>query len=197
MDWKLIDKKVVYKGFLSIEEYTVSHDLYKGGHSIELKRQLMERGHAVAVLIFDPAEDKLILIEQFRIGAKDIKSPWLTELVAGMIEDGESADDVVERECYEEAGVKLDNYRPLFTYYSSPGGCSEKITLYYAEADSSKAGGIHGLASEQEDIKVKVVAYQQAVDMLSKGIINSATPILAMQWLQLHHDEIIAKYNAS
>lgn len=191
MDWTLINKKIVYQGFLSIEEYQLRHDLYRGGQSEVITRQLMERGHAVAVLLFDPAADNLILIEQFRIGAKDDTSPWLTELVAGMIEDGESIEQVVVRECREEAGVDITNYRELFSYYASPGGCSEKVTLFYAEADSSLAGGIHGLDEEHEDIKVKVVSFSEAVKQLEAGVINSATPILALQWLQIHHDELI------
>lgn len=191
MRWKIISKKRLYKGFLSIEEYVISHDLYAGGQSGEVIRQLMERGHAVAVLLFDPVKDKLVMIEQFRIGAKDdAESPWLLELVAGMIEDGEKPEQVVKRECLEEAGVEIQHVRELFTFYSSPGGCSEKVTLYYAEVDSETATGIHGLESENEDIKVTVIDYLQAIKMLEEGKINSATPILALQWLQLHHSEL-------
>jgi len=191
MDWTLINKKIVYQGFLSIEEYQLRHDLYDGGQSDVITRQLMERGHAVAVLLFDPDADNLILIEQFRIGAKDDSTPWLVELVAGMIEDDESIEQVAIRECKEEAGVEIRNVREIMTYYSSPGGCSEKVTLYYAEADSSLAGGIYGLDEEHEDINVKVVSYTAALEQLEKGFINSATPIIALQWLQLHHDELI------
>jgi len=191
MDWTLINKKVVYQGFLSIEEYRLTHELYHGGQSEPVNRQLMERGHAVAVLLFDPIKDNVILIEQFRIGAKNDSSPWLTELVAGMIETDESAEDVAIRECYEEAGVTISQCRELFSYYSSPGGCSEKVTLFYAEADSTTAGGIHGVDDEHEDIKVKVVSYQDAIEQLQSGVINSATPILALQWLQLNHPYLI------
>ncbi|MCK4707403.1 MAG: NUDIX domain-containing protein [Gammaproteobacteria bacterium] len=195
MDWKIISKKQLFKGFLSIEEYKITHELYSGGQTEIITRQLMERGHAVAVLLFDPAEDKLVLIEQFRIGAKDDEeSSWLIELVAGMIDPGEQAEDVVIRECREEAGVEIKNVRELFTYYSSPGGCSEKIKLYYAEVDSTEAGGIHGLASENEDIKVIVMDFEQAILQMKGGKINSATPILALQWLQLNHDSLISKY---
>lgn len=193
MDWTLINKKIAYQGFLSIEEYQLRHDLYDGGQSQLMTRQLMERGHAVAVLLFDPVHDQLILIEQFRIGAKDETSPWLTELVAGMIEDGESMQEVAKRECLEEAGVEVSNLTEITTFYSSPGGCSERVTLFYAEADSTKAGGIHGLEEEHEDIKVKVVAYNEAVQQLESGVINSATPIIALQWLQLHHQQLLKK----
>ena len=192
MDWKIITKKQVFKGFLSIDEYQLTHDLYAGGQSEIITRQLLERGHAVAVLLFDPQNDKLVLIEQFRIGAKDdATSAWLIELVAGMMEEGESALDVVVRECKEEAGVDIKNIRKIFSYYSSPGGCSEEIILYYAEVDSSAAGGIHGLDVEHEDIKVIVMPYEEAMDYVQQGRINSATPLIALQWLQQHHDELI------
>jgi len=196
MDWKIISKNIVFNGFLSIEEYQLSHDLYQGGHSDVLTRQLMERGHAVAVLLFDPKLDKLVLIEQFRIGAKDDEvTPWLTELVAGMIESDESALEVAKRECFEEAGVSINNCRHIHTYYVSPGGCSEKISLYYSEVDSLTAAGYHGLESENEDIKVIVLDYDEAIKQLHEGKINSATPILALQWLQLNHDGLISNQN--
>ena len=191
MDWKIINRKTVYRGFLSIEEYQLKHELFNGAQSNVITRQLMERGHAVAVLIFDPYSDKLILIQQFRIGAKEEKSPWLTELVAGMIDEGESAIDVARRESREEAGVEISNCREIMTYYASPGGCSEKITLFYAEADSDKAGGIHGLDAENEDINVVVMEYEDAMQQLNDGVINSATPILALQWLKIHHHDLI------
>lgn len=192
MHWKIITKKELFKGFLSIEEYTLTHELYAGGETEIITRQLMERGHAVAVLLFDPVADKVIMIEQFRIGAKDDKeTPWLVELVAGMIEKGEFPEDVVRRECMEEAGVEIKDIRKLFTYYASPGGCSEEITLYYAEVDSETAKGIHGLDAENEDIKVIVMDYEQVLESLESGSINSATPILALQWLQIHHEDLV------
>lgn len=198
MDWKIISKNIVFDGFLSIEEYQLTHDLYQGGQSDILTRQLMERGHAVAVLLFDPVADSVVLIEQFRIGAKDDEvTPWLTELVAGMIEANESVLEVAERECLEEAGVTISNCRLIHTYYVSPGGCSEKISLYYAEVDSSTARGYHGLDSENEDIKVIVLDYEEVIRQMQDGKINSATPILALQWLQLNHDELVSGSNTS
>ncbi|MDH5393450.1 MAG: NUDIX domain-containing protein [Gammaproteobacteria bacterium] len=192
MHWKIITKNTLYKGFLSIEEYQLTHELYAGGQTEIISRQLMERGHAVAVLLFDPVADKLVMIEQFRIGAKDdINAPWLTELVAGMIEAGELAEDVAVRECKEEAGIDISKLQKLFSFYVSPGGCSEKVTLYYAEVDSRVAGGIHGLDAEHEDIKVIVMDYAEAIAQLTQGKINSATPILALQWLQLHHHSLM------
>lgn len=192
MRWNIITKKHLFKGFLSIEEYKLTHELYAGGETAVISRQLMERGHAVAVLLFDPVTDKVIMIEQFRIGAKEEQNPWLVELVAGMIDEGEHLDDVARRESMEEAGVELKSLRKLFTYYVSPGGCSEKITLYYAEVDSTTAGGIHGLEAENEDIKVIVMDYQQVLELLQNGRINSATAIVALQWLQIHHTELIS-----
>ena len=171
--------------------YQLQHQLYQGGQSEVLTRQLMERGHAAAVLLFDPKADALVLIEQFRIGAKDDQDPWLIELVAGVIEEGESGAEVAKRESVEEAGLVITQIEPIYEYYVSPGGCSEKVSLYYAEVDSILAGGVHGLASEGEDIKVHVVPFQQALAWLDNGKMNSATPIMALQWLQLNHQRLL------
>jgi len=191
MQWNISTKKQKYSGFLSIDEYQITHELYTGGFTPVITRELMERGHAVAVLLFDPDVDKLVLIEQFRIGAKDDDNPWLLELVAGMIDEGESIQDVAIRECKEEAGLEIKNTHEIFSYYSSPGGCTEQITLFYAEVDSHSAGGVYGLDSEDEDIKVIVIDYKEAIEQLNNGKINSATPIIALQWLQIHHSELV------
>ena len=191
MQWNISTKKQKYSGFLSIDEYQISHELYNGGFTPVITRELMERGHAVAVLLFDPNEDRLVLIEQFRIGAKGDDNPWLLELVAGMIDEGESMLEVAIRECREEAGLEITNTQEIMSYYSSPGGCTEQITLFYAEVDSRLAGGIHGLDSEDEDIKVLVIDFNEAMEKLNSGKINSATPIIALQWLQMHHSELV------
>ena len=191
MQWKIIHKENAYRGFFSIDRYQLQHELFAGGTSAELGRELLERGHAVAVVMYDPLLDKVILIEQFRIGAiHDPDGPWLLEFVAGVIEEGEREQDVLIRECREEAGVEVQHIEPIYRYYSSPGGCSEQISLYYAEVDSRTADGVHGVEHEGEDIMVQVVSYSQALALLQQGRINSATPVIAMQWLQLNRDRL-------
>ena len=166
----------------------------------EISREIFERGHAGCCLLYDPDLDKLVLIEQFRIGAlaalaspwfdEDETSPWLIEIIAGIIEDGEDPEAVVRREALEEAGCAIGEIEPLFHYLVSPGGSSESMFVFCGRVDASNAGGIHGLRHEGEDIRVLVADAQEVFAMLDQGrIINSMT-LIPLQWFRAHHQEL-------
>ncbi len=191
MKWSVIKKELRYKGFFQLTEISLQHDLFAGGQSPVLRRELIDRGHAVVVLPYDPVRDEVILIEQFRIGAgEDETGPWLIEVIAGYKEAGESAEDVVHREAYEEAGCKLSELELMHQCYSSPGGSSEQQHIFFARTDSSDINGIHGLDDEGEDIKVHVISSQQAFSWLDSGRIDSAMPIIALQWFRINRERI-------
>lgn len=193
MDYKveIVQKETCYQGFFRLERYRLRHSLFRGGWSPELARELLERGHAAAVLLYDPDRDSVVLIEQFRIGALDAPGgPWLLEIVAGIIGGDETAADVAHREAMEEAGCRVLDLIPICEYFVSPGGTSERITVYCGRVDAADAGGIHGLAQEGEDIRVHVVPFADALEMLRTGRIDSASPIIALQWLALHREEV-------
>ena len=158
-DIEILGKSEQYKGYFRINRYRLRHRLYAGGWSGELERELFERGHAVGVLPYDPAADSIVLIEQFRIGALVAgMDPWLSEVVAGIIEEGEAPEEVARRETREEAGIEVMDLMPICRYLVSPGGSSESVILYCGRVDSRGAGGIHGLAAEHEDIRVETAA---------------------------------------
>lgn len=193
MDYKveIVQKETCYQGFFRLERYRLRHSLFRGGWSPELARELLERGHAAAVLLYDPDRDSVVLIEQFRIGALDAPGgPWLLEIVAGIIGGDETAADVARRESAEEAGCRVLDLIPICEYFVSPGGTSERITVYCGRVDAADVGGIHGLAQEGEDIRVHVVLFADALEMLRTGRIDSASPIIALQWLALHREEV-------
>jgi len=188
---EIVEQRTCYEGFFRMEHYRLRHRRYDGGMSPLLSRELFERGHAAAVLPYDPVLDRIVLLEQFRIGALTAPGgPWLLEIVAGIIEPGESAEDVVRREMREEAGCALLAVEPICEYLVSPGGTSERISLYCGRVDASAVGGIHGLAEEGEDIRVSTVSYAEAMSLLASGSINSASPIIALQWLQIHRPRL-------
>ena len=191
MKWSIIKKNIRYKGFFKLTEVELQHDLFAGDKSPVLIREVIDRGHAVAVLPYDPVRDEVVLIEQFRIGAgEDSEGPWLIEVIAGYQEPGESAEEVVHREALEEAGCRLSDVELIHRCYSSPGGSSERVTLFLARTDSSSIGGIHGLDEEGEDIRVHVVSSQQAFDWLDSGRIDSAMPIISLQWFRINRERI-------
>ena len=187
-DVELISKKTRYKGFFRMNEYRFKHRLFKGGWSAEVKREVFERGHAGVLLAYDPKRDEVVLIEQIRIPAYETsQTPWLLEVIAGMVEEGESPEEVVRREASEEAGITIGRCKPIVSYLSSPGGASERMYVYVGEVDATTATGIHGLACENEDIRVHVVSREQAYQWVEEGIIDNAASVIALQWLQLHH----------
>ena len=187
-DVELISKKTRYKGFFRMNEYRFKHRLFKGGWSAEVKREVFERGHAGVLLAYDPKRDEVVLIEQIRIPAYETsQTPWLLEVIAGMVEEGESPEEVVRREATEEAGITIGRCKPIVSYLSSPGGTSERMYVYVGDVDATTATGIHGLACENEDIRVHVVSREQAYQWVEEGIIDNAASVIALQWLQLHH----------
>ena len=184
-------EKVVYHGFFRLKEYRLRHRLFAGGWSEAITREVFVRGDAVGVLLYDPKQQAVVLVEQFRTGAlKDAHTPWLIEIVAGGIPAGEAPEVVAIKEVFEETGLQVTHVQPMACYYASPGGNAEKFHLFYAIIDASLAGGIHGLKDEHEDIRVRVFSLEECSRALAEGNINNAMSLIALQWLQLHHQEL-------
>lgn len=190
-DVEIIEKSLRYKGFFNIARYRFRHRLFAGGWSGEIEREVFERGHAVGVLPYDPAADAVVLIQQFRIGALVAGfAPWQVEIVAGIIEENEVAEDVARRETMEEAGAVVGELIPICRYLVSPGGASESVMLYCGRVDSENLGGVHGLPDENEDILVEVRSFADAMAELNGGRITNAISIIALQWLAHHRDRL-------
>jgi ADP-ribose pyrophosphatase len=186
-DVKIKSRGTVFQGFFAIDRLTLSHRLYAGGWSQTFTRELFRRDRAAGILLHDTLTDTLVMVEQFRVGMLDSpgQSPWVLELVAGILDPGEQIDQMARREVREETGLVADELQFICEYYNSPGGSTECISLFYAAVDASKAGGIHGLITENEDIRVVPVPYSEACRALAEGRINNAMAIIALQWLQL------------
>ena len=192
---EILEKTVVFEGYFRIDRYRLRHTLHGGGMSRDILREVFERGHAISVLPFDPIRDEVVLIEQFRIGAYAAgQDPWLTEIVAGIIETGETAEDVARREVREETGLEVTDLWPMAHYLVSPGGASEQVTLFLGRIDSECAGGIHGLDHEEENIRVFPLPYPQAAELLDSGMVGNAMTLIALQWLRLKHDKVVMKW---
>lgn len=185
----ITEQHPLYRGFYQMDLLTLQHQRFDGGTQT-IKRELMDRTDAVCVLLVDLRRQKIVLIEQFRVGALREDNPWLLELVAGLIDKDESPEEVARREAEEEAGVNVGRLTFITRYLPSPGGTNERIHLYVGEVDSTKADGIHGLEHEGEDIRVQVVDFNTAFEWQQEGIINNAAAIIALQWLQLNQDTL-------
>ncbi len=192
-DIEIIRSEKLYEGFFDMRRVQFRHKLFAGGWSGVVTRELLIKGAASAVIAYDPQRDQVVLVEQVRIGAYDPKlstSPWLFELIAGMVEDGETPENVALRESEEEAGVVIDNLQPALSVWDSPGGTLERIYLFAGKVDSSKAKGIHGLAEEHEDIRVHVVSREIAYQWVEQGKIDNGIAVIGLQWLQLNYQRL-------
>lgn len=197
-DVKINKIQQLYDGFFKVKLYDFDHATFEGTVMSSVKREVLERGHAVAVLPYDPIHNKLVMIEQLRIGALATKeSPWLLEVVAGMIDKEESKEQVAIREAEEEAGLNITRLIPMLDYLSSPGGTDERLYLYLGIVDSTGAEGVYGLDCEQEDIRVQVFDYQDALDLLQSGEIDNAATVICLQWLALNKTRIDKELNVS
>ncbi len=194
-DVKVLERKECHRRFLRIDLLTLQHRRFEGGWVGPVVRELMIRRPAVGVLLYDPTRDEIVLVKQFRVGVLNEKdSPWLLELVAGMIEEGESEESVARRESEEEANLRPTELERICEYYCSPGTTNEKITLYCGKVDASTAGGIYGLDNEHEDIEVVTMSYAEAVAGLDNGLIDNAITIVALQWLMLNKDRLLESW---
>lgn len=188
---ELEHRETLLDSFLRIDRLRLRHQLFAGGWSDTMTRELLLRPRAVGVLLFDPTRDQVVLVRQIRIGMLDEgMDPWLIELVAGMVEAGEEPIDVAARESLEEANATPRALVQICEYYNSPGISNERITLFCGCVDASLAGGVFGLEDEHEDIEVVVLEREAALELVASGKINNAMSIIALQWLQLNRDEL-------
>jgi len=200
-DVEVLDRETVYSGFFSLQRVTLCHRRFEGGWTGELQREVLLRPPAVGVLLYDPRRREVVMVEQCRVGALDLAgqgpagrpdSPWLLELVAGLMEPGESPEQVAHRETLEETGCRIDRLIAMPGYLSSPGGSNERVTLFCGLLDAGQAQGVHGVEAEQEDIRSWRLTVEQVVEAMDTGRLNNAMALIAVQWLLLNENRVRA-----
>lgn len=192
---QILEKKPLYKGFFKADEYFLRYPRYDGTMSRTVSREVMERGHAAAVLLYDTEREKIVLVEQFRVGVYLTgENPWIAECVAGIIGQGETPEAVARREAVEESGCEVGEIIPICRYFSSPGGMSETLYVFCGQTDSSKCAVEAGLENEGEDTRVLVLDADEAIQALLDGKINNAVTIISLQWFMLNRRMLKEKW---
>ncbi len=190
-DVKIESEEVLFQGFFRMRRLHLRHRRFEGGWTQTVSREIFHRENATCVLPYDPVADCVVLIEQFRAGALGREaSPWLLEVVAGINEAGDSAEATAAREAQEEADLELKALEHICDYLVSPGGTNEMVHLYGAWVDASRAGGVHGLADENEDIRVHILSFEDAMNAIRDGRIWNAPGIMSLQWLALNRERL-------
>lgn len=194
-DVQIVAKTREFQGYFAIDRWRVRHRTFAGGWTGDIVREVFERGHAVVVILYDPVRDSIALIEQFRVGALAAgQYPWLIECVAGIIDPGETPEQVAIREAHEEAGAKPDHMEHIGKFIITPGGSSETVELFVAQVDCSRIEGLHGLAHEGEDIRVFTLPVTEAYGMVKDGRIANSMAVVAIQWLMLEREALRARW---
>lgn len=199
------EKVTLYDGFFKMEKYTLRHQQFAGDWGPEVTREIFERGHAVAVLPYDPNTDEVILIEQFRPGAyaamknspwfDQEASPWQIEAVAGMIDEGEAPEEVAIREMREETGAETQDLIPMCHYLVSPGGCTESVFVFLGRTEAKSIAGLHGLDHEGEDIRPFAMPLSEAYEGIAEGKIINGMTIITLQWLMLNKEKVLKAWS--
>lgn len=185
---KIQSREYLFRGFIQVEKVSLQHRLFnQTEYTPVIQRELIHRPEAAGVLIYDDAQQKFALIEQFRVGAMDDSdSAWQLEIIAGVLDGDESPESCIRRESLEESGCEIDDLQHLFSFYPSAGACSELFHLYSAQANLPEQGGIFGMPDEGENIQLHLIDYSEIKNLFTNGRLRNAPVIMALQWLQQH-----------
>lgn len=176
-----------HAGFFALDILHLRHRRFDGGMSPPLTREVFVAGDAVTVLPYDPVRDRVLLVEQMRIGplGRGDPLPWQLEAIAGRIDPDETPEDAARREAVEEAGLVLGALEKVAEYYPTPGAVTEYLYSYVALCDlPDDVAGVFGAADEAEDIKGHVVPFDRLVEVMAAGEIGNAPLLLTVLWLQ-------------
>lgn len=192
-DIEVIAENIAHDGFFKLKNLQIKHRLFEGGWSQVFERELCVRGDAVGVLLYDPLLQKFALVEQLRIGVLyRQQSPWLLELVAGMLDkENEDKEQLARREALEESGLQVGQLEPIMEYFCSPGGSTEFFTLFCGKVNLDNVSSeVFGVEHENENIRLHILPVSEVLELLNNHQINNAMTIIALQWFQLNKERL-------
>ena len=197
-DVEIARAEIGFQGFLRLDVVRFRHRRFGGEWSAPRRYDLLRVGTAVAVILYDPDRDAVVLVEQLRLGALFAgASPWQIEVAAGLADAGEPPAAVAIREVREETGLlPAGALIPIQRYLPSPGVSDERVLLYCARVDSTAAGGLHGLPDEGEDIQVVVKPFAEIETLLDGGMIENGHSLIAFYWLLRHRERLRRLWSA-
>ena len=199
-DLAVARRRQVYARFFAVEEYDLRYRRFNGEMSPQVNRAVFLSGDAVTVLPYDPVRDRVLLVEQFRMGpfARGDGQPWLLEPIAGRVDPGETPEDTARREAVEEAGLALGAVLPVANYYPTPGAKAEYLYSFVAIADlPDGVEGVFGIEGEAEDIRGHLVGFHRLMDLVASGAVSNGPLILTALWLQRERDGLRAAVSRS
>lgn len=173
--------------FFKVDEYEGTYEKFDNTMSEKHRLLVFERGDSVAALVYDPAQQEVLLIEQFRLptARNGQGGGWILELPAGIVQEHETAHATMVRELLEETGYQVSQLIPIATFFPSPGGTSERIFLFYTEVRrTQQTGSGGGVARDSENIRIVRMPLQELFNKLRGHEFEDGKLIIAAQWLK-------------
>ena len=188
LKYKILNKTNLYSGFFNLNKYKFTHQKHDGEWTGKIYREIFGGSHVSTLLPFDPIRKEIVLIQQFRAGVLSrYANDHLYEIVAGIIDEGENAEETAKRECLEETGCKVKKITPIQGYFPAPGSSESYYDLFLGEIDGFDGERIKGLESENEDILVKSYKINEVRKLLQNKKIKNGLTLIALQWFFLEY----------
>lgn len=197
--FEVLLRETLFQGYFRVERLHVQHERFDGSQSAVFTREVFHTSERVTgVLLFDPQHDRVVLIEEFRAPvAATPHDPWMMGIVMGMVDANETPEHAARREALEEAGCEVLDLQPIASYFSSPGANSEYVHLFVGRINAPEQGGVFGMTTENEDIRVHVLDAMRAISLLYGNKIQNAQTLVAMQWFAMHHTDLRSRWLVS
>ncbi len=188
LKYKILNKKNLYSGFFNLNKYEFVHKKHDGNWTNTVEREVFSGAEVSGLLPYDPIKNEIILLQQFRAGALSrYDKDYLYEIVAGIINKNEKAEETAKRECIEETGCKVKKITPILSYFPAPGSSESYYHLYLGEINSFDGKRIMGLEDENEDILVKSFKIDEVRQLLKEKKIMNGLTLIALQWFFLEY----------
>lgn len=182
-----------YSKFYALDDITLRHARFDGAMSETLERAVLIDADAAIVLPYDPVRDRVLLVEQVRIGplARGDRAIWQLEPVAGRVDPGETPEQAARREAREEAGLTLGPLEKVAEAYPSPATSTGFYYVYLGLADLPDAqAGTGGLDAEHEDIRSHLMSFDELMARVARFDLANAPVVMAAYYLAHHRDRL-------